>query len=90
MRRRGLGLSDRVGTIAPCSSPRSPRPPPQVAATSARSVKIALIADCLRDAEPDEVVAAVAYLSGELLQRRTGVGLGVPARHARTGGRADA
>jgi DNA ligase 1 len=45
-----------------------------VAATAARSAKIALIADCLRDAEPDEVVPAVAYLSGELLQRRTGVG----------------
>jgi DNA ligase-1 len=45
-----------------------------VAATSARSRKVELIADCLREADPDEVVAAVAYLSGELLQRRTGVG----------------
>ncbi len=45
-----------------------------VAATSARSQKVALLADCLSAAEPDEVVAVVAYLSGELLQRRTGVG----------------
>ncbi len=45
-----------------------------VAATSGRSAKISLIADCLREASPDEVVVAVAYLSGELLQRRTGVG----------------
>ena len=45
-----------------------------VAATSARSAKVALIADCLREADAEEVVATVAYLSGELLQRRTGVG----------------
>jgi DNA ligase-1 len=45
-----------------------------VAGTSSRSTKVALIATCLRDAAPDEVEVAVAYLSGELLQRRTGVG----------------
>jgi DNA ligase 1 len=42
--------------------------------TSARSAKIALIAACLADAEPDEIEATVAYLSGDLRQRRTGLG----------------
>ncbi len=45
-----------------------------VAGTRARSQKVQLIAACLREAEPDEVPAVVAYLSGDLLQRRTGVG----------------
>jgi len=45
-----------------------------VAATSSRTRKVELIAERLRAAEPDEVDAVVAYLSGELLQRRTGVG----------------
>jgi DNA ligase-1 len=45
-----------------------------VASTSARSKKVALLSDGLRQAAPDEVAAAVAFLSGELLQRRTGVG----------------
>ncbi len=45
-----------------------------VAATSARSKKVALLAACLRHAAPGEVLPAVAYLSGELIQRRTGVG----------------
>jgi DNA ligase-1 len=45
-----------------------------VADTPARSRKVALLAECLRDADPAEVVPAVAYLSGELLQRRTGIG----------------
>jgi DNA ligase 1 len=42
--------------------------------TSARSAKIALIAACLADAEPSEIEATVAYLSGDLRQRRTGLG----------------
>jgi DNA ligase-1 len=46
----------------------------EVAATSARSTKVALIAACLRDAAPAEVPPLVAYLSGDLPQRRTGVG----------------
>jgi DNA ligase 1 len=46
----------------------------QVAATSARSAKVALIAACLREAAPAEVTPLVAYLSGDLPQRRTGVG----------------
>jgi len=45
-----------------------------VAATSARSAKVALIAACLREAAPAEVAPLVAYLSGDLPQRRTGVG----------------
>jgi DNA ligase 1 len=45
-----------------------------VAATASRSKKAALLADCLREAAPDEVAIAAAYLSGDLLQRRTGVG----------------
>ena len=67
-------LSYRLGRIGPCSLARIAATSAAVAATPARSTKIALIADCLREAEPDEVVATVAYLSGELLQRRTGVG----------------
>ncbi len=54
-----------------------------VAATSARNAKAALLAVCLRAAGPDEVAVVVAYLSGELPQRRTGVGYrslaGLPA-----------
>ncbi len=46
----------------------------RVAATTKRSEKSAAVADCLRRAEPDEVPVVVAYLSGELRQRRTGVG----------------
>ena len=45
-----------------------------VAETSARNAKIALIADLLRNAQPDEVAAAVGLLSGEPRQRRIGVG----------------
>lgn len=45
-----------------------------VAATSARSRKVALIADLLRTTDADDVAVVVAYLSGELRQRRTGVG----------------
>jgi ATP-dependent DNA ligase I len=45
-----------------------------IAATSARTGKLALLADCLRAASPADIEPAVAYLSGDLLQRRTGVG----------------
>jgi DNA ligase-1 len=45
-----------------------------VAATPARSGKVALLAQCLADAAPGDIEPAVAYLSGDLLQRRTGVG----------------
>jgi DNA ligase-1 len=46
----------------------------QVAATSARSAKVLLIADALRRAGADEAELAASYLTGELRQRRTGVG----------------
>ncbi|HUR74096.1 MAG TPA: ATP-dependent DNA ligase, partial [Sporichthya sp.] len=45
-----------------------------VAGTSARSAKTRLIAECLGSAGPDEVAIVVAYLAGELRQRRTGLG----------------
>ncbi|ACU70348.1 DNA ligase I, ATP-dependent Dnl1 [Catenulispora acidiphila DSM 44928] len=45
-----------------------------VAETSARSAKIALLAERLRTATPEEVAVAVHYLSGELPQRQIGVG----------------
>jgi ATP-dependent DNA ligase I len=45
-----------------------------VRATSARSAKVARLAAVLRDLEPGEVPAAVAFLSGRLLQRQTGAG----------------
>jgi DNA ligase-1 len=45
-----------------------------VTGTTKRSEKAAQVAACLRAAEVSEVPAVVAYLSGELLQRRTGVG----------------
>ncbi|MGH8774222.1 MAG: ATP-dependent DNA ligase [Jiangellaceae bacterium] len=45
-----------------------------VAATPGRLAKIKLLAQCLRRAEPGEVPILVAYLSGELRQRRTGLG----------------
>jgi DNA ligase-1 len=46
----------------------------QVAATSARNRKTALIADALRALRPEEVPIAVAYLAGELPQGSIGVG----------------
>jgi DNA ligase-1 len=45
-----------------------------VTGTTKRSEKAAQVAVCLRAAEVSEVPAVVAYLSGELPQRRTGVG----------------
>lgn len=45
-----------------------------VGATPARSAKSALLAACLREAGADELALVVGYLSGELRQRRTGLG----------------
>ncbi len=45
-----------------------------VSGTSSRLEKVRRIADCLRAADRDEVGLVVAYLAGELRQRRTGVG----------------
>ncbi|GAB3646657.1 ATP-dependent DNA ligase [Streptomyces sparsus] len=46
----------------------------QVAATSARSQKVALLARLFSTAEPAEAPIAVTYLAGRLPQRRIGVG----------------
>ncbi len=45
-----------------------------VAATPGRRAKVEHLADALRRLAPDEVPAAVAWLSGELRQRQIGVG----------------
>ena len=45
-----------------------------VAATRSRLAKVAALADCLRRAAPGEIAIVVSYLSGELRQRRSGVG----------------
>ncbi|HEY6461842.1 MAG TPA: ATP-dependent DNA ligase, partial [Polyangiaceae bacterium] len=45
-----------------------------IAATGARTAKTKRLAAILREADPEDVPAVVAWLSGELLQRRTGVG----------------
>jgi DNA ligase-1 len=46
----------------------------QVASTSSRLAKRDLIAGLLRETPPEELEIATAYLSGVLVQRRTGVG----------------
>ncbi|MCA1223273.1 ATP-dependent DNA ligase [Streptomyces sp. 8L] len=46
----------------------------EVAETSARSRKTALIAEVFRDAEPEDVPVVIAYLAGRLPQGRIGVG----------------
>ncbi|MGH2596275.1 MAG: ATP-dependent DNA ligase [Actinomycetota bacterium] len=45
-----------------------------VSSTRSRLAKVDAIATCLRRAAPDEIAVAVSYLSGDLRQRRTGVG----------------
>ncbi|MCI3278450.1 ATP-dependent DNA ligase [Streptomyces cylindrosporus] len=52
----------------------------EVAATSARSRKIALLAELFRDAEPDDVPIVIPYLAGRLPQGRLGVGWKVLSR----------
>ncbi|MFE7409748.1 ATP-dependent DNA ligase [Streptomyces laurentii] len=49
----------------------------QVAATSARSRKTALLAELFAEAEPAESALAIAYLSGRLPQGRIGIGWSV-------------
>jgi DNA ligase-1 len=46
----------------------------QVASTRSRLAKIELLANLLKQAREDEVEAAIAYLSGSLLQSKIGVG----------------
>src|SRR5215470_13681974 len=45
-----------------------------VASTRSRLAKVDAIAACLRRGAPAEIAVAVSYLSGELRQRRPGVG----------------
>ncbi|KKD08977.1 ATP-dependent DNA ligase [Streptomyces sp. WM6386] len=52
----------------------------EVAATSARSRKIALLAELFREAEPDDVPVVIPYLAGRLPQGRLGVGWKVLSR----------
>ncbi|MFH8803309.1 ATP-dependent DNA ligase [Streptomyces sp. NPDC017936] len=52
----------------------------EVAAASARSRKIALLAELFRDAEADEVPLVIPYLAGRLPQGRLGVGWKVLGR----------
>ncbi|MFD9317661.1 ATP-dependent DNA ligase [Streptomyces sp. NPDC060053] len=52
----------------------------EVAATSARSRKIALLAELFRDAEADDVPVVIPYLAGRLPQGRLGVGWKVLSR----------
>ncbi|MEU6141037.1 ATP-dependent DNA ligase [Streptomyces sp. NPDC047081] len=52
----------------------------EVAATSARSKKIALLAELFSDAEPDDVPIVIPYLAGRLPQGRLGVGWKVLSR----------
>lgn len=46
----------------------------QVAATSARNRKVALLAELFRDAGPDDVPIVIPYLAGRLPQGRLGIG----------------
>ncbi|MHC3474603.1 ATP-dependent DNA ligase [Streptomyces sp. 7R007] len=52
----------------------------EVAATSARSRKIALLAELFRDTEADDVPIVIPYLAGRLPQGRLGVGWKVLGR----------
>ncbi|MEU9954272.1 ATP-dependent DNA ligase [Streptomyces sp. NPDC050982] len=57
----------------------------EVAATSARSRKTALLAELFRDAEADDVPIVIPYLAGRLPQGRLGIGwkiLGTPVTPA--------
>ena len=58
-------------------------------ATRARTTKAALLADAIRELQPDEIEAGVAFLSGELRQRQIGAGWAA-CGPAAAGGRADA
>ena len=52
----------------------------EVAATSARSLKIALLAELFRETEADDVPVVIPYLAGRLPQGRTGAGRKVLSR----------
>ncbi|HQR28720.1 MAG TPA: ATP-dependent DNA ligase, partial [Nocardioides sp.] len=46
----------------------------EVAATRSRTAKVAALARCLSETDPEDLPVVAAYLGGGLLQRRTGVG----------------
>ncbi|AVH60222.1 MULTISPECIES: ATP-dependent DNA ligase [Streptomyces] len=52
----------------------------EVAATSARSRKIALLAELFRDADADDVPIVIPYLAGRLPQGRLGIGWKILSR----------
>src|SRR5690242_11804757 len=58
----GVLLADVVSTSA------------AVAATRSRKEKVALLAERVAAASPDELPVVTSYLGGALLQRRTGIG----------------
>ncbi|MET9257571.1 ATP-dependent DNA ligase [Streptomyces sp. NPDC003717] len=60
----------------------------EVGATSARSRKIALLAELFREAEPDDVPVVIPYLAGRLPQGRIGVGWKVLGREVAPAGEA--
>ena len=64
--RRGERALTRLVDIAEASV--------QIASTAARSAKTKQLAALLRAADTEDVPTIVAWLSGELLQRRIGVG----------------
>ncbi len=53
----------------------------EVAATAARSRKVALLAELFREAEAEDVPVVIPYLAGRLPQGRLGVGWKVLGRH---------
>jgi DNA ligase-1 len=59
----------------------------RVAETASRNAKTALLADCLRKLAPTEIETAVAYLSGETRQGKSGIGYALlrDAQPARAG-----
>ena len=65
----------------------------QVAETASRNAKTALLADCLRKLAPAEIEAAIAYLSGETRQGRSGIGYAddpnIPSLRTRKEGRGE-
>ena len=76
--------ADRAPTRPP--APRHRRtspPPPRPSRHTRRTEKVAAVAALLRRGRPGRGAVVVAYLSGELRQRRTGVGWAVAARPAR-------
>jgi DNA ligase-1 len=62
-------MSTRLAAVADASE--------EVAATRARSTKVRILADLLRNADPDEVAICVGLLSGAPRQGRVGIGYAI-------------